>query len=138
MHKFSILLFLCLLFSGDAAGQRSPGRRGAAGPAPEVPTDLDLPKAEQLLLERNLSIIANQFQLDAVEQARLIAGYKPNPFLQFGLEQVPFRSPIAGSFPRSVTTNPDAGANPVTTGQFNKIFERGVKRRFRIEQRIRT
>ena len=135
LRKFYILLYLCLVLSAGAAGQRSqPGRRPPTGPAPEVPTDLDLPKAEQLLWERNLSIVANRFQLDAVEKARLIAGYKPNPFVQLGLEQVPFQSPIPGSVPRFVTTNPNAGANPVITGQFNKIFERGGKRRFRIEQ----
>ncbi|MCU1294768.1 MAG: Outer rane efflux protein [Bryobacterales bacterium] len=56
--------------------------------------NLDLPNAEQLLWERNLSIVANRFQLDAAQQARLITGYKPNPFVLVGLEQVPFQSPI--------------------------------------------
>ena len=119
-----------------ASGQRAaqPGRRIVAGPAPEVPKDLDLPKAEQLLWDRNLSVVASRFQLDVSQQARLIAGYKPNPFLQLGMEQVPFYSPLEGSYPRFVATNPNAGANPVYTAQFNKIFERGGKREDRIEQ----
>jgi cobalt-zinc-cadmium efflux system outer membrane protein len=135
VRKSYLLLSLLLLFSTVAPGQRpQSGRRGPTGPAPEVPADLDLPKAEQLLWARSLSVVASRFQLDAAQQARLIAGYKPNPFLQLGMEQIPVRSPISGSYPRFVTTNPDAGANPVYTAQFNKLFERGDKRRFRIEQ----
>jgi cobalt-zinc-cadmium efflux system outer membrane protein len=51
------------------------------------------------------------------------------------MEQVPVYSPLAGSYPRFVSTNPNAGANPVYTAQFNnKLFERGEKRGSRIEQ----
>jgi cobalt-zinc-cadmium efflux system outer membrane protein len=118
-----------------AAGQKPPaGHRPALTPPVEVPADLDLAKAEQLLLERNLSIIANRYQLDATQAARLIAGYKPNPYVQIGMEQVAIHSPLPGSYPRFVTTNPDAGANPVYTAQITKTFERGGKREARIEE----
>jgi cobalt-zinc-cadmium efflux system outer membrane protein len=135
VSKFYLLLSFLLLAVPVAPGQRAqPGRRAVTGPAPEVPADLDLPQAEQLLWERSLSIVASRYQLDASQAVRLIAGYKPNPFLQLGMEQIPVRSPLVGSYPRFVTTNPDAGANPVYTAQFNKIWERGGKREYRIEQ----
>lgn len=135
MSKFYRLLSLLLIAVQVVPGQKAqPGRRTIAGPAPEVPADLDLPKAEQLLWERNLSLVASRYQLDASEAARLIAGYKPNPFLQLGMEQIAVHSPLVGSYPRFVTTNPDAGANPTYTAQINKIFERGGKRESRIEQ----
>src|SRR5947209_13993452 len=135
MSKSSLLIAVLLVFTQALPAQRpQPGRPAALGPPPEVPADLDLSKAEQLLWERNLSVIVNRFQLDTAQQARLIAGYKPNPFLQLGMEQVVVHSPLAGSYPRFATTNPDAGANPFYTAQFNKIFERGGKREYRIEQ----
>ncbi len=133
--RWRLVFYLSLLTIPLAFGQKtSPKNQISAGPTPEVPANLDLPKAEQLLLERSLSIVASRYQLDASQAARLIAGYKPNPFVQIGMEQVPVHSPLPGSYPRFVTTNPDAGANPVYTAQFNKIFERGGKREYRIEQ----
>jgi cobalt-zinc-cadmium efflux system outer membrane protein len=126
-----------ILFVTFVLAQKPPSgtsRTGSGRALPEVPTDLDLPKAEKLLWDRNLAIITNRYQLDASQAVRLIAGYKPNPFLQLGMEQVPFYSPLAGSYPRFVSTNPNAGANPVYTAQFNKLFERGGKRGSRIEQ----
>jgi cobalt-zinc-cadmium efflux system outer membrane protein len=126
-----------ILFVPFISGQKPPSgtpRSGSTRGLPEVATDLDLPKAEKLLWDRNLALIATRYQLDASQSARLIAGYKPNPFLQLGMEQVPVYSPVAGSYPRFVSTNPDAGANPVYTAQFNKLFERGDKRGSRIEQ----
>jgi cobalt-zinc-cadmium efflux system outer membrane protein len=98
------------------------------------PPRLTLPQAETLLLQRNLLIAANRYQLDASEALLRIAGYKPNPVLQLGAEQIPFLSNIPGSVPRFFTTNSDAGANPVYTVQFNKIIERGHKREIRMEQ----
>jgi cobalt-zinc-cadmium efflux system outer membrane protein len=50
------------------------------------------------------------------------------------MEQVPFQSPLPNSVPRFFATNPDAGANPVYTAQFSKLFERGGKREFRTRQ----
>jgi outer membrane protein, heavy metal efflux system len=105
-----------------------------AQPAHAAPPKLSLPQAESLLLQRNLAIVANRYQLDANQALRRIAGFRPNPTLQLGAEQIPFASPVAGSVPRFFATNPDAGANPVYTVQFNKIIERGGKRELRIQQ----
>ena len=96
-----------------------------------IPRRLTLMQAENLLVERNFTILAGKYQVEADRAARLIAAYKPNPVLTAGAEQFPFYSPLAGSFPRFATTNPDAGANPVYTLRIDKIWERGGKREFR-------
>src|SRR5262245_21190643 len=98
-----------------------------------IPRRLMLPQAENLLIERNLTVLAAKYQVDANRAARLIAGYKLNPAVTVGAEQIPFFSPVAGSYPRFFTTNPDAGANPVYTFRFDKIVERGGKRELRTE-----
>ena len=102
--------------------------------AAKIPRTLSLFEAEQLLRERSLLIAAGRSQVTASEAARRIASYKPNPQLQLGMEQVPFRSPVSDSVPRFFATNGNAGANPVYTAQFSKLFERGGKREFRTRQ----
>ena len=99
-----------------------------------IPRKLSLGQAEDLLTQRNLSVIAAKYQIEAGRAARLMAGYKPNPVLTVGMEQVPFYSPLAGSYPRFLKTNPDAGANPVYTIRFDKVWERGGKRELRLSQ----
>src|SRR5215510_3271476 len=98
-----------------------------------IPRRLTLPHAENLLIERNLTVLAAKYQVDGNRAARLIAGYKLNPAVTVGAEQIPFFSPVAGSYPRFFTTNPDAGANPVYTFRIDKIVERGGKRELRTE-----
>src|SRR5262249_41568706 len=98
-----------------------------------IPRRLTPSQAETLLVERNLTVIAARYQVDANRAARLIAGYKLNPTVTVGAEQIPFYSPVAGSYPRFWKTNPDAGANPVYTLRFDQILERGGKRELRTE-----
>lgn len=100
----------------------------------QIPRHLTLAEAERLLLERNLAIAVNRQQLEAAEAEKLIASYKPNPTVQLGAEQFPVSSPLAGSVPRFVTTNSDAGAQPTYTFLFSKLLERGGKRQFRTKQ----
>lgn len=131
--RLALRLFqaLCLLscFAGGAvlAGQ---------DPEPEkqVPRSLSLEDAEKLLLQRNLALAVSRYQVEAGRAARFVAGFKPNPQLTLGTEQVPVHSPLPGSFPRFFDTNPDAGANPVYTFRVDKIIERGKKRELRVEQ----
>jgi cobalt-zinc-cadmium efflux system outer membrane protein len=99
-----------------------------------IPRVLSLAQAENILIERNLTVVAAKYQIDANRAARLIASYKPNPVVTIGAEQIPFYSPIANSVPRFFTTNPDAGANPVYTFRVDKIWERGGKRELRTTQ----
>jgi len=99
-----------------------------------LPRRLTLAEAESLLLQRNLAVLASRYQIEASRAARLIASYKPNLVLTIGAEQIPFSSPVPGSFPRLWHTNPDAGANPVLTLRVDKIVERGGKRELRTAQ----
>jgi outer membrane protein, heavy metal efflux system len=103
----------------------------AQSAAPSVPRRLTLAQAENLLIERNLTVLAARYQIDANRAARLIASYKLNPTVTVGAEQIPFASPVPGSVPRFWNTNPDAGANPVYTLRYDQIIERGGKREFR-------
>src|SRR5215813_4544753 len=96
-----------------------------------IPRRITLQQAENLLMDRNLTVLASKYQVDANRAARLISSYKPNPVVTIGAEQIPFASPIPGSVPRFTTTNPDAGANPVYTLRIDKIWERGGKRELR-------
>ncbi len=96
-----------------------------------IPHRLTLTEAETLLIQRNLAVVAARYQIESNRAARLIASYKPNPVLTIGLEQLPFYSPVSGSFPRFWKTNLDAGAQPTYTVRVDKIWERGGKRELR-------
>jgi cobalt-zinc-cadmium efflux system outer membrane protein len=121
-HVFRVFVVV-FIFVSQAAAQSST--------TTPLPRRLTLPQAETLLIERNLSVLAARYQVDVNRAARLIAGYRLNPSVTVGAEQIPFYSPIAGSFPRFFTTNPDAGANPVYTVRVDQIIERGGKRELR-------
>lgn len=130
MHaRFSVSLFFLLTFS-LLFGQ------GLFGQAPlnTIARQITLAEAEEMLLQRNLNVVATRQQLEVSQALRTIAGYKPNPTLQLGAEQFPLYSPVAGSFPRFFATNGDAGANPTWTAQFGKLYERGGKRELRVAQ----
>ncbi len=105
--------------------------QSASGP---LPHKLTLAQAEDLLLRRNLAVLAARYKIDSSRAARLIAGYKPNPMLRIGAEQFPVYSPIKGSFPRFFATNSDAGAQPTYSFSMDKVWERGAKRELRVEQ----
>jgi outer membrane protein, heavy metal efflux system len=96
-----------------------------------VPRRLTLQQAEDLLIARNLVVLSARYQVDANRAARLIASYKLNPTVTVAAEQIPFYSPLAGSYPRFFTTNSDAGANPTYTLRVDQIVERGGKRELR-------
>ncbi len=120
-----LVAVIALIFLSPARAQTP----AAAG----IPGRLTLAEAENLLLQRNLTIAATKYQVEATRAARLIASYKPNPILTVGAEQFPFYSPINNSFPRFATTNADAGAQPTYTLRFDKITERGGKRELRTD-----
>lgn len=62
-----------------------------------IPRNLTLQQAEQLLLQRNLPVIAAKYQIEAGRAAKLIASFRPNPVLTVGAEQLPIYSPVSGS-----------------------------------------
>src|SRR5437016_9003549 len=124
MRSAFLLTFIALLLFAPIAARS----QGSGGP---IPKQLTLAQAENLLVRRNYAVIAARYQVEASRAARLIAGYKPNPMITVGMEQVPVYSPIQGSFPRFFKTNPDAGANPVYTLRYDQLWERGDKRELR-------
>src|SRR5262249_20811885 len=71
-----------------------------------VPGALTLAEAERLLIERNVAVAATRYQLTAAQASRLIAGYRPNPTLQLGAEQLSIASDQAGAR-RFYTTDPN-------------------------------
>ncbi len=127
------LIVLVALWSTPAFAQTAK-TTGSEVRAAAIPESLTLADAERLLVDRNLAVASNRELVAAAQAARQIASYKPNPSVQFGAEQFPFASPLAGSVPRFFTTDSNAGAQPTYTVQFSKLFERGGKREFRIEQ----
>src|SRR5215468_8606693 len=120
------VLFVLVIFSTSWAGAQSP--------SDPLPRKLTLAQAEELLVRRNLAVLAARYKIDSSRAARLIAGYKPNPMLRIGAEQFPVYSPIKGSFPRFFTTNSDAASQPTYTFSVDKVWERGGKRELRVEQ----
>src|SRR5215813_3051365 len=95
-----------------------------------IPRKLTLAQAEQLLLQRNLSILAARFQVDAFRAARLIASFRPNPTLTLGGEQFI----LSSNFFRDLfRTNVDTSAETTYTIRYDRLIERGGKREIRTE-----
>jgi cobalt-zinc-cadmium efflux system outer membrane protein len=103
----------------------------ASTPSQKIPSELTLPQAEQLLLQRSLIVQAARFQVDASRAAKLIASYKPNPALTIGGEQFNLSNKF---LPNIVTTDPNVGAQTTYTLRFDQLIERGGKRELRTEQ----
>lgn len=104
----------------------------AQTPAPStsiitIPRRLTLPEAEQLLLQRNLSLAAAKYNIDAARAAQLIASFKPNPVLTIGAEQFHLGHPYRGI----IHTDTSAAAQPTFTVRVDKTIERGGKRELR-------
>jgi cobalt-zinc-cadmium efflux system outer membrane protein len=124
-----------ILFVATAQAQSGGGAiPSSVTPLPAIPKKLTLAQAENLLLQRNLTVAASKYQIEASRAARLIASFKPNPTITLGAEQFPIYSNISGSYPRFFSTNSDAGAQPTYTFRVDKVIERGGKRELRIEQ----
>lgn len=94
-----------------------------------IPKRLTLAEAENLLIQRNLSVIAAKYNIEAGRAAKLMASYKPNPILTIGAEQFHVGHPYHGI----INTDTNAGAQPTFTLRVDKIWERGNKRELRTE-----
>lgn len=86
-------------------------------------------------MQRNLPLLASRDEIDIAEAARTIAGLRPNPELNIGMEQLPVYTNIRSfKMPNFYRTNGDGSADPVYTSEFSQLFERGGKRKLRTEQ----
>ncbi|HEV2668143.1 MAG TPA: TolC family protein [Blastocatellia bacterium] len=95
-----------------------------------IPRKLTLAQAEQLLLQRNLAVLAAKYQVDALRAVRLIASFKPNPTLMLGAEQFI----LSSNFFRDLfRTNTNTAAETTYTIRLDKLIERGGKREIRTE-----
>jgi cobalt-zinc-cadmium efflux system outer membrane protein len=124
MRQTFVLLASLVLFAGKVHGQRI-----ATMLRVEVPRQLTLEKAQEILLQNNLAINAARYGIDIARAQRLIASLRPNPTITFGAEQFDFGHPFLHVF----TTDQTTAANRVYTFRFDQIFERGNKRRLRTQ-----
>ena len=95
-----------------------------------IPRKLTLAQAEQLLLQRNLTVLAAKFQVDAFRATRLIASFRPNPTLMLGGEQFILSSDF---FKNIFHTNPATASETTFTIRYDQLIERGRKREIRVE-----
>jgi cobalt-zinc-cadmium efflux system outer membrane protein len=123
------LLPVALLASLSVAQTPLPNAPVAVGVG-SVPRNLTLAQAEQLLLQRNLAILAARYQVDAFRAARLIASFKPNPILMLGAEQFNLSRHF---FNDIFHTDPLTGAEFTATIRYDQLVERGGKRRIRTQ-----
>jgi cobalt-zinc-cadmium efflux system outer membrane protein len=92
----------------------------------DVPRQLTLDTAEQLLVQHNLAVIAARYGVDNARAQRLIAVVRPNPTLTLGAESFDLGAPVRSLF----STSPTA-SNRLYTVRIDQVFERGNKRALR-------
>src|SRR5215468_4078966 len=125
VHRF-ILPVAIILPLAAAAQTPAPIQLRGAG----IPRKLTLAQAEQLMLQRNLAVLAARYQVDALRAVRLIASFRPNPTLMLGGEQFI----LSSNFFRDLfRTNVNTSAETTYTIRFERLFERGGKREIRTE-----
>ncbi len=106
----------------------TPPRLSVTSSQVDVPRQLTLEAAEQLLLQHNLAVVAARYGVDNARAQRLIAAVRPNPTLTLGAEAFDLRSPG-----RNLFSNSDSASNRLYTVRIDQVFERGNKRSLRTE-----
>lgn len=131
MLRLFVLIAVLLAVTFTAKAQiMLPAAAAASAPArAEVPRQLTLPRAEEILLANNLALTAARYGVDIARAQRLIASLKPNPTVTLGAEQFDFAHPLLHLF----ATDPNSASNRVYTFRYDQILERGEKRRLRTE-----
>jgi outer membrane protein, heavy metal efflux system len=127
----ALLLMPWLWLVSQAWGQNptpSPSRVSVLSSQADVPRQLTLEVAEQLLVQYNLAIVAARYGVDNARAQRLIAAVRPNPTLTLGAEAFDLRAPG-----RNLFSNSDSASNRLYTVRLDQVFERGNKRSLRTE-----
>src|SRR5262249_46953552 len=137
MKRTILLIGAMLVSTKSSPGQMpilpktNPASATAAMPAApqraRIPRQITLDKAEDILLQNNLTIIASKYGVDLARASRLVASLKPNPIVTFGAEQFDVAHPLRQIF----STNSNVAANKFYTLRFDQVFERGNKRELR-------
>jgi cobalt-zinc-cadmium efflux system outer membrane protein len=105
-----------------------PYQASVTSPQVDVPRQLTLEAAEQLLVQYNLTVVAARYGVDNARAQRLIASVRPNPTLTLGAEAFDLRSPG-----RHLFSNSDSASNRLYTVRLDQVLERGNKRSLRTE-----
>src|SRR5215471_9485385 len=122
------LALLVTPVTGQTTRPALPPRTSPAQPAAEVPRQLTLDKAEEILLQNNLAIIAARYGVDIARAQRLTASVRPNPTLTLGGEQFNLNNPG-----RNLTTTDTTASQRTYTWRLDQLIERGRKRQLRTE-----
>ncbi len=127
-----LLIFLGLsMFAVPAKAQIMLPASAAASNAQkvDVPRQLTLDKAEEILLRNNLTLTSARYGVDVARALRLLASLRPNPTVTVAAEQFDIAHPIR----EIISTNPNVAANKFYTLRYDQIFERGDKRKLRTQ-----
>lgn len=132
LRSYLVLLPLTWLWLASQAwgqsAQPASSRLSVTSSQVDVPRQLTLEAAEQLLVQYNLAVVAARYGVDTARAQRLIASVRPNPTLTLGAEAFDLRSPG-----RNVFSNSDSASNRLYTVRMDQVFERGNKRLLRTE-----
>jgi outer membrane protein, heavy metal efflux system len=132
MYYISVVLLALTLIVTQAWAQAKrpvpPPTASPAQPTVEVPRQLTLERAEEILLQNNLTIIAARYGVDIARAQRLTASVRPNPTLTLGAEQFNFNNPG-----RNLTTDNPTASQRTYTWRLDQLIERGRKRQLRTE-----
>jgi outer membrane protein, heavy metal efflux system len=130
-RALSVLLVSCCGLGPHAWGQDTPSappRLSVTASQVEVPRQLTLEAAEQLLMQYNLAVLTARFGVESARAQRLIASVRPNPTLTLGAEQFDLNAPG-----RNLFSNSNSAANRTYTFRLDQVFERGHKRALRTQ-----
>jgi outer membrane protein, heavy metal efflux system len=108
---------------GGTGTPAAPSHLSVTSSQGDVPRQLTLEAAEQLLVQYNLVVIAARYGVDSARAQRLIAAVRPNPTLTLGAEQFDLAAPG-----RALVSNSNSAANRTYTARIDQVFERGNKR----------
>src|SRR5712691_11534844 len=130
LRSYLIMLFIPWLWLVSQAWGQSPtpplSRLSVTSSQVDVPRQLTLEAAEQLLLQHNLAVVAARYGVDNARAQRLIASVRPNPTLTLGAEAFDLKAPG-----RHLFSNSDSASNRLYTVRIDQVFERGNKRALR-------
>src|SRR5262245_59244774 len=128
-RSLSVLLVACCGLVPPTWGQGTPAtppRLPVTSSQVDVPRQLTLEAAEQLLMQYHLTVSAARYGVDNARAQRLIAAVRPNPTLTLGAEQFDLAAPG-----RNLFSNSTSAANRTYTARLDQVFERGNKRALR-------
>ena len=101
-------------------------------PAQAQDPQLSVDEVLALFYQRNLDLIAAQYNIDQARAQELIAGAIPNPVLSVQVSEIG-NNPNMGSSARGCNHNPNVSCGPAEYVSFSQLIEMAGKRGLRIE-----